>query len=111
MTVTGILTIGFRIVYCSKKIKNYYFDKTVLTLCVQEKGMWIEALKSCREYLPAKLDELQAEYDRECGARVTRDINSLFVQAGQWEQNGEFKTAVDCLLKVKKIYIYLYTTI
>lgn len=66
----------------------------------QEKGMWVEALKSCREYLPAKLDALQAEYDRECGARVTRDINSLFVQASQWEQNGEFKTAVDCLLKV-----------
>ncbi|XP_025413024.1 intraflagellar transport protein 172 homolog isoform X3 [Sipha flava] len=66
----------------------------------QEKGMWVEALKSCREYLPAKLDEVQAEYDRECGARVSRDINSLFVQASQWEQNGEFKTAVDCLLKV-----------
>ncbi|XP_026810375.1 intraflagellar transport protein 172 homolog isoform X2 [Rhopalosiphum maidis] len=66
----------------------------------QEKGMWVEALKSCREYLPTKVDEVQAEYDRECGARVTRDINSLFAQASQWEQNGEFKTAVDCLLKV-----------
>lgn len=64
--------------------------------------MWVEALKSCREYLPTKLDEVQAEYDRECGARVTRDINSLFVQASQWEQNGEFKTAVDCLLKVRQ---------
>lgn len=73
-------------------------------MTLQEKGMWIEALKSCREYLPAKLDEVQAEYDRECGARVTRDINSLFVQASQWEQNGEFKTAVDCLLKVNKNY-------
>lgn len=67
---------------------------------LQEKGMWMEALKSCREYLPAKLDEVQADYDRECGARVTRDINSLFAQASQWEQNGEFKAAVDCLLKV-----------
>lgn len=67
---------------------------------LQEKGMWVEALKSCREYLPGKLDEVQADYDRECGARVSRDINSLFVQASQWEQNGEFKTAVDCLLKV-----------
>lgn len=65
--------------------------------------MWVEALKSCREYLPTKLDEVQAEYDRECGARVTRDINSLFVQASQWEQNGEFKTAVDCLLKVRNV--------
>lgn len=65
--------------------------------------MWVEALKSCREYLPNKLDEVQAEYDRECGARVTRDINSLFVQASQWEQNGEFKTAVDCLLKVRSV--------
>jgi len=70
-------------------------------MVLQEKGMWVEALKSCREYLPAKLDEVQAEYDRECGAKVTRDINSLFVQASQWEQNGEFKTAVDCLLKVQ----------
>lgn len=69
-------------------------------MVLQEKGMWVEALKSCREYLPAKVDQVQAEYDRECGARVTRDINSLFVQASQWEQNGEFKTAVDCLLKV-----------
>jgi len=74
---------------------------------LQEKGMWVEALKSCREYLPAKLEEVQAEYDRECGARVTRDINSLFAQASQWEQNGEFKTAVDCLLKVCNI---IYST-
>lgn len=73
-------------------------------MVLQEKGMWVEALKSCREYLPTKLDEVQAEYDRECGARVTRDINSLFAQASQWEQNGEFKTAVDCLLKVYNIY-------
>ncbi|XP_050543646.1 intraflagellar transport protein 172 homolog isoform X2 [Daktulosphaira vitifoliae] len=66
----------------------------------KEKGMWVEALKACREYIPTKLNDLQAEYDKECGARVTRDINSLFVQSSQWEQNGEFKTAVDCLLKV-----------
>lgn len=74
-----------------------------MLMVLQDKGMWVEALKSCREYLPTKLDEVQAEYDRECGARVTRDINSLFAQASQWEQNGEFKTAVDCLLKVSNI--------
>jgi len=73
-------------------------------MVLQEKGMWVEALKSCREYLPTKVDQVQAEYDRECGAKVTRDINSLFVQASQWEQNGEFKTAVDCLLKVPILY-------
>lgn len=68
---------------------------------MQEQGMWVEALRICREYLPGHLNALQAEYQKEVGSKVARDINSLMVQARQWEQNGEFQTAVDCYVKVE----------
>ncbi|KAJ9575458.1 hypothetical protein L9F63_007663, partial [Diploptera punctata] len=66
----------------------------------QDAGMWAEALRVCREYLPSRLPALQAEYEREVGSKGTRDVASLISQAREWEQNGEYKTAVDCLLKV-----------
>lgn len=30
--------------------------------------MWVDALRVCRDYLPNKLQQLQAEYDQEAGA-------------------------------------------
>jgi intraflagellar transport protein 172 len=62
--------------------------------------MWVDALRVCREYLPSRLPSLQAEYDREVGSKGSRDADSLLAQAREWEQSGEYKTAVDCLLKV-----------
>lgn len=62
--------------------------------------MWVDALRVCREYLPNRLPALQAEYDRQVGAKGSRDVDSLLAQAREWEQNGEYKAAVDCLLKV-----------
>ena len=66
----------------------------------QEQGLWGEALRVCKEYLPVNFNVLQAEYHRDVGSKVSRDVNSLIVQARQWEQNGEFQTAVDCYVKV-----------
>jgi hypothetical protein len=34
-------------------------------LCIQDTGMWQDALRVCKEYLPHKLQQLQDEYDRE----------------------------------------------
>lgn len=62
--------------------------------------MWVDALRVCREYLPSHLPALQAEYDREVGSKGSRDVVSVLAQAREWEQSGEYKTAVDCLLKV-----------
>jgi len=62
--------------------------------------MWVDALRVCREYLPNRLPALQAEYDRQVGAKGSKDVDSLLAQAREWEQNGEYKAAVDCLLKV-----------
>uniref|UniRef100_A0A1B6D0F4 Intraflagellar transport protein 172 homolog n=1 Tax=Clastoptera arizonana TaxID=38151 RepID=A0A1B6D0F4_9HEMI len=66
----------------------------------QESGLWVDALRVCREYLPSKLATVQAEYEREVGARGTRDVSSIVNQARQWEQSGEFKAAVDCYLRI-----------
>ncbi|KAJ4427860.1 hypothetical protein ANN_23861 [Periplaneta americana] len=66
----------------------------------QDAGMWVDALRVCREYLPSRLPALQAEYEREVGSKGSKDVASLIAQAKEWEQSGEYKTAVDCLLKV-----------
>lgn len=42
--------------------------------------MWVDALRVCREYLPAKLASLQAEYEREVGSRGARDVTSILSQ-------------------------------
>lgn len=62
--------------------------------------MWVDALRVCREYLPNRLPALQAEYDRDVGSKGSRDVASVLAQAREWEQSGEYKTAIDCLLKV-----------
>ncbi|CAH0385245.1 unnamed protein product [Bemisia tabaci] len=66
----------------------------------QECGMWTEALQICADYLPNMLPKLQREYEEQVSAKVPRDVNSLLLQAKQWEQNGEFKAAIDCYIRI-----------
>lgn len=66
----------------------------------RDSGMWPEALRVCKEYLPHKLNELQNEYDRESLAASSRDVDLLLQQARQWEESGEYERAIDCYLKV-----------
>ncbi|XP_039285389.1 intraflagellar transport protein 172 homolog [Nilaparvata lugens] len=68
----------------------------------QDCGMWVDALRVCREYLPSQMAQLQAEYERQVGSRGLRDVSTILNQAQQWEQSGEFKTAIDCYLRVNK---------
>lgn len=39
---------------------------------VQEAGLWSEALRICKEYLPGRLGELQEECGREAGKKGSR---------------------------------------
>ena len=80
-----------------RKICNNSFS---ISYVLQDSGMWVDALRVCREYLPNRLPALQAEYDLQVGVKGSRDIDSLLAQAREWEKNGEYKAAVDCLLKV-----------
>lgn len=47
---------------------------------LKDAGLWVDALRVCREYQPAKLASLQAEYEREVGSRGARDVSSILSQ-------------------------------
>ena len=67
----------------------------------KDQGMWPDALRVCKEYLPHKLTPLQEEYDRESGGGAgARGGEDLLGQGRQWEESGEYQQAVDCYLKM-----------
>ncbi|KAG2468228.1 IF172 protein, partial [Polypterus senegalus] len=67
----------------------------------REAGMWSDAIRICKEYIPNKLELLQEEYEKEAMKKGTRGIESLVEHAQEWEQSGEYARAVECYLKVK----------
>ncbi|KAM9155379.1 intraflagellar transport protein 172 homolog isoform 2-T2 [Pangshura tecta] len=67
----------------------------------KEAGMWSDALRTCKEYVPSRLEVLQEEYDKEAVKKGTRGVEGMLEQARQWEQAGEYTRAVDCYLKVQ----------
>ncbi|XP_053566907.1 LOW QUALITY PROTEIN: intraflagellar transport protein 172 homolog [Bombina bombina] len=69
----------------------------------KEAGMWSDAIRICKEYLPSKLEQLQQEYEREVTQKGMRGVEAMVVQASEWEQAGEYARAVECYLKVKDV--------
>ncbi|XP_078506239.1 intraflagellar transport protein 172 homolog [Lissotriton helveticus] len=69
----------------------------------KEAGMWSDAIRICKEYIPGKLEHLQDEYEREVTKKGTRGMEGMVEQAREWEQAGEYSRAVDCYLKVKDL--------
>ncbi|RLV86206.1 hypothetical protein DV515_00015928 [Chloebia gouldiae] len=67
----------------------------------KEAGMWSEALRICKEYMPGRLGELQEECGREAGKKGSSGAEGLLEQAREWERSGEYARAVDCYLKVR----------
>ncbi|XP_060165824.1 intraflagellar transport protein 172 homolog isoform X5 [Globicephala melas] len=67
----------------------------------KEAGLWSDALRICKDYMPGQLEALQEEYEREATKKGARGMEGLVEQARQWEQAGEYSRAVDCYLKVR----------
>ncbi|EHB14523.1 Intraflagellar transport protein 172-like protein [Heterocephalus glaber] len=67
----------------------------------KEAGLWSDALRICKDYVPGQLEALQEEYEREATKKGGRGAEGLVEQARQWEQAGEYGRAVDCYLKVR----------
>uniref|UniRef100_F6S4V7 Intraflagellar transport protein 172 homolog n=1 Tax=Ornithorhynchus anatinus TaxID=9258 RepID=F6S4V7_ORNAN len=67
----------------------------------KEAGLWNDALRICKDYVPGQLEALQEEYERETTKKGARGLEGLVEQARQWEQAGEYNRAVDCYLKVR----------
>ncbi|XP_016392956.1 intraflagellar transport protein 172 homolog [Sinocyclocheilus rhinocerous] len=63
----------------------------------KDAGMWTDAMRICKDYLPSKLSVLQKEYESE----GNWGVEGMVEQAQEWEQTGEYARAVDCYLKVK----------
>ncbi|TRY86956.1 hypothetical protein DNTS_000647 [Danionella cerebrum] len=63
----------------------------------KDAGMWSDAMRICKDYLPSKLSILQKEYESE----GNWGVEGMVAQAREWEQTGEYARAVDCYLKVK----------
>ncbi|CAC5423828.1 IFT172 [Mytilus coruscus] len=66
----------------------------------RESGMWQDALRVCKEYVPHKLQQLQDEYDREMTSSSTSGLEAMIQQAREWESSGEYARAVECYMKV-----------
>ncbi|XP_051954406.1 intraflagellar transport protein 172 homolog [Xyrauchen texanus] len=63
----------------------------------KDAGMWTDAMRICKDYLPSKLSILQKEYESE----GNWGVEGMVEQAQEWEQTGEYARAVECYLKVK----------
>ena len=66
----------------------------------KDNGLWPEALRVCKEYLPNRLGALQDEYERTNLASGSRGSDGLLSQGMKWEESGEYQRAVECYLKV-----------
>nr|XP_039335977.1 intraflagellar transport protein 172 homolog [Saimiri boliviensis boliviensis] len=67
----------------------------------KEAGLWSDALRICKDYVPGQLEALQEEYEREATKKGARGVEGLVEQARHWEQAGEYSRAVDCYLRVR----------
>ena len=66
----------------------------------KDNGLWPEALRICKEYLPNRLGALQDEYERSNMSTSSRGSDGLLGQGRKWEESGEYQRAVDCYLKI-----------
>ncbi|XP_077008571.1 intraflagellar transport protein 172 homolog isoform X7 [Tamandua tetradactyla] len=67
----------------------------------KEAGLWSDALRICKDYVPGQLEALQEEYEREATKKGARGTEGIAEQARHWEQTGEYSRAVDCYLRVR----------
>ena len=67
------------------KKKRYELQYNVVSMFYvqQDSGMWQDALRVCKEYLPHKLPQLQDEYDREMtSSKSGKSVSLLWSLSG-----------------------------
>ncbi|KAK7878726.1 hypothetical protein WMY93_030965 [Mugilogobius chulae] len=73
----------------------------LIVVFYKEAGMWMDAMRICKEYLPNKLSRLQEEFEQDASKKGNDSAEAILKQAQEWETTGEYSRAVDCYLKVK----------
>ena len=66
----------------------------------KDNGLWPEALRVCKEYLPNRLAALQDEYERTNMSSGSGGSEGLLSQGRKWEESGEYQRALECYLKI-----------
>ena len=68
-----LIMICIKIIKCNIWLAREADGRIINCMCIfQDAGMWQDALRVCKEYVPHKLQQLQDEYDREMLAKSTR---------------------------------------
>ncbi|KAK0403869.1 hypothetical protein QR680_017169 [Steinernema hermaphroditum] len=68
----------------------------------KELGMWPEAIRIARDYVPAQLPQLQEEYEKVLLKSGARGAQSFMAQARDWEAQGEYQRAVAAYMRVQR---------
>ncbi|KAK6046896.1 hypothetical protein COOONC_15599 [Cooperia oncophora] len=68
----------------------------------QENGMWPDALRIAKEYLPHQLLQLQEEFEQVELLGGSRGISSLLAQGRAFEEQREWAKAVQAYLKINR---------
>lgn len=66
----------------------------------KETGMWQDALRIARDYLPDMLNQLQAEYEEVQLKSGARGAESFMAQAKDYELQEDYMNAIECYMKV-----------
>lgn len=66
----------------------------------REVGLWAEALRIAKEYVPEALEQVQIEYEDAQLKSGAKGAQSFIAQAKEWERQNEYRRAVECYLKV-----------
>lgn len=67
----------------------------------RDMGMWEDALRVARDYVPSMLSALESEYATVQLKAGARGAHSFAQQARDYQERGEYDKAVACLLKVR----------
>ncbi|VDM92634.1 unnamed protein product, partial [Onchocerca ochengi] len=67
----------------------------------KESGMWQDAIRIARDYMPTELQHLEEEFDEVQLKSGAKGVLSFIAQARDWESQGEYIRAIQCYLKVK----------
>eukprot|EP00049_Salpingoeca_infusionum_P011387 m.198132 g.198132 ORF g.198132 m.198132 type:complete len:1733 (+) comp14914_c0_seq4:203-5401(+) len=65
----------------------------------KEAGMWDDAIRLAREYVPGKVAEVQAAM-KDAGITVGDSAEDMFTQAQRYEADGKYEMAIDTYMRI-----------
>ncbi|KAE9551982.1 hypothetical protein FO519_004806 [Halicephalobus sp. NKZ332] len=86
-----------------EKVESYLLRANKADLIVKyyrDREMWQDALRVSKEFLPDSLPGLESEFENYQLKSGQKGAASFFVQARDWETQGEFRKAIETYLKI-----------